>query len=90
MHIGQLCALLDSFIGRGYKLSAQEIATVQTCCTQLEKAVQFLSKDLAGIPKDKELAERTLSKIRNNVANPASIIAISHCSAIINNERRTG
>ena len=39
MHIGRLCGMLDSFIGRGYKLSAQEIAAVQTCCIQLEKAV---------------------------------------------------
>jgi len=67
MHIGRLCALPDSFIGRGYNLSAQEIATVQTCCTQLEKAVQSYPKTLPEYQKDKELAERALSKLQNKM-----------------------
>ena len=72
MHVGRLCAVLDSFIGRGYKLSANEITTVQTCCTQLEKAVQSYPKTLPECQKDTQLAERTLSNVRNNILLPAS------------------
>ena len=72
MHVGRLCALLDSFIGRGYKLSSQEITTVQTYCTQLEKAVRSYPTTLPEYRKDKELAERVLSNIRNLVLLPAS------------------
>lgn len=47
-------SLLDSFLGKGYKLSAQETATVQTCCTQLEKAVQSYPKTLPEYQEDNE------------------------------------
>lgn len=72
MHVGRLCAVLDSFMGRGYKMGAEEIATVQTCCTQLEKVVQSYPKTLSEYQKHKELAERALSNVRNNVILPAS------------------
>jgi hypothetical protein len=72
MHVGRLCAVLDSFIGRGYKLSAREITTVQTCCVQLETAIRSYPKTLPEYQKDKELAERALSNVRNNVLLPAS------------------
>ena len=72
MHVGRLCAVLDSFIGRGYKLSAQEITTVQTCCVQLETAVRSYPRTLPEYRKDKELAERALSNVRNNILLPAS------------------
>lgn len=28
MYVGRICAVLDSFIGRGYKLNAKEVKTV--------------------------------------------------------------
>ena len=73
MYIGRLCAVLDSFIGRGYKLSDEEIKTVRECCAQLEKAMESYPKSLpsAEYHKDKQLVDRCLSNVENNILLPA-------------------
>lgn len=72
MYVGRLCAVLDSYIGRGYRLNAEEIATVRHYCAQLEKAVQRYPKSLPEYQKDKQLAERALSNVQNNILLPAT------------------
>ena len=72
MYVGRICAVLDSFIGRGYTLSAEEITTVQNCCTQLEKVMRSFPKSLPEYQKDRQLVERTLSNVQNNILLPAT------------------
>ena len=72
MYVGRLCAVLDSFIGRGYRLSANEITTVRHCHGQLEKVIQSYPDSLPEYQKDKQLAERALSNVKNNILLPAS------------------
>lgn len=73
MYIGHVCAVLDSFIGRGYKLDDKEIATVRECYTKLQKAVKHYPVQLAEYHKDKQLAEQTLSNVTNNILRPVSL-----------------
>ena len=70
MYVGRLCAVFDSFIGRGYKLSSGEIKTVQDCSSQLKKVMHMYPKDLTGYQKDKQLSERILSNVQNNILLP--------------------
>ena len=72
MHVGRICAVLDSFIGRGYKLSAEEITTVRKCYAQLETVIQSYPRSLPEYQKDRQLAERALSNVRNNILLPAT------------------
>ena len=74
MYVGRICAVLDSFIGQGYKLSAKEVKTMQTCSAQLEKAIQSYPKSLPEYEKDKNLAIRVLSNVQNNnILLPSSL-----------------
>lgn len=74
MYVGRICAVLDSFIGRGYRLATEELATVRDYCRKLEKAVQKYPRSLPKHEegKDRQLAERSLSNVRNNILLPAS------------------
>ena len=73
MYIGRLCAVLDSFIGRGYKLDDSEIATVLECYGKLQRAVENYPRHLPEYHKDKQLAEQALSNVTNNILRPASL-----------------
>ena len=73
MYIGRLCAVLDSFIGRGYLLDDKEIATVLECCTKLQKAIKNYPVHLPECHKDKQLAEQALSNVTNNILQPVSL-----------------
>lgn len=73
MYIGRLCAVLDSFIGRGYKLDDAEITTVLECYTKLQKSVKNYPTHLPGYHKDKQLAEQTMSNVISNILQPASL-----------------
>ena len=54
MYIGRLCAVLDSFIGRGYQLDDKEIATVTVleCRAKLQKAIKNYPVHLPECCKD--------------------------------------
>ena len=67
MYIGRLSAILDSFIGRGYKLNIEELRTVQTYSKSLENAVSHLPQR----SKEWVLAERVLSNVKGNVLLPS-------------------
>ena len=73
MYVGRICAVLDSFIGRGYKLDNKEIVIVLECCSKLQKAVKKYPVQLPGYHKDKQLAEQTLSNVTNNILQPVSL-----------------
>lgn len=73
MYVGRICAVLDSFIGRGYKLDDKEIVIVLDCCSKLQKAVKNYPVQLPGYHKDKQLAEQTLSNVTNNILQPVSL-----------------
>jgi len=73
MYIGRLCAVLDSFIGRGYKLDDRENDIILECYAKLQKAVRNYPVQLPGYHKDKQLAERALSNVTNNILQPASL-----------------
>lgn len=72
MYVGRICAVLDSFIGRGYKLCAKEVKTVQSYYAQLEKAVQSYPKSLPEYEKDRDLAKRALNNVQHNILLPPS------------------
>ena len=73
MYIGRLCAVLDSFIGRGYQLDDKEIATVLECRAKLQKAIKNYPVQLPEYCKDKQLAEQALSNVTNNILQPVSL-----------------
>lgn len=73
MYIGRICALLDSFIGRGYKPDATELTKVNYYCNKLKKAIKNYPKDLQEYHKDVELAERTLSNVEKNILLPPTL-----------------
>jgi tetratricopeptide (TPR) repeat protein len=73
MYLRRLCAVLDSFIGRGYKLGNGELTLVRKYCTKLEEALVNYPEGLPEYQSDKNLAERALMNIRNNVLLPASV-----------------
>lgn len=73
MYVGRICAVLDSFIGRGYRLDTEEFTTVRNYCQKLEKVVQNYPKSLPEYHKDRQLAERAMSNARNNILLPASL-----------------
>ena len=72
MYIGRLCAVLDSFIGRGYRIDGEEVATLLECYAKLQKAIKDYPVHLPEYRKDKQLAEQTLSNVTNNILQPAS------------------
>ena len=73
MHIGRICAVLDSFIGRGYKLDDKEVTTVSKNYAKLQKAIKDYPVQSPEYHKDKQLAEQTLSNVTNNILQPASL-----------------
>ena len=70
MYIGRICAVLDSFIGRGYKLSAREFSTVTSYYHKLKTAIEGYPKHLPEYEKDRQLAEMALSNVKSNVLDP--------------------
>ena len=71
MYVGRLCAILDSFIGRGYKLTADEISTVRFFYNKLEKVMEEYPQHLSEYTKDQAITRETLSNIKFNVLLPA-------------------
>ena len=71
MYIGRICAVLDSFIGRGYKLTPIEVSAVKVHCNKLEKAVEKYPKHLPEHAKDLNTARLTLNNVRFNILLPA-------------------
>ena len=71
MYVGRICAVLDSFIGRGYKLSPDEVSVVKTHCSTLEKAMEEYPKHLPEHAKDLNTARLTLNSVRFNILLPA-------------------
>ena len=57
MCIGRICAVLDSFIGRGYKLDDNEVTTVCENYAKLQKAIKDYPLQSLEYHKDK-LAEQ--------------------------------
>ena len=72
MYISRICAILDSFIGRGYRLNSEEIAKVQKFCKKLNDAISNYPKGQPGYHKDTDLAEKALSNVHNNILLPAT------------------
>ena len=72
MYVGRLCGILDSFIGRGYRLCAEELYSIKRYCKKLEKAIQNYPDNLPEYPTDKQLAERALSNVQHNILLPVS------------------
>ena len=73
MYIGRICAVLDSFIGRGYKLDDKEVTTVSKNYAKLQKAIKDYPVQSQEYQKDKQLAKQTLSNVTNNIFQPASL-----------------
>ncbi len=73
MYIGRLCAVLDSFIGRGYRLGDEETSRVRKYSKKLHDAISNYPKHLPEYQKDKSLAERSLSNVHHNILLPASV-----------------
>ena len=71
MYIGCICAVLDSFIGRGYKLDDKEVTTVCENYAKLQKAIKDYPIQSPEYQKDKQLAEQTLSNVTNNILQPS-------------------
>ena len=72
MYVGRLCALLDSFIGRGYQLGGDEIAIVCGYYTQLQKVLKSYPVHLPEYQTDKQKAEQILSNVVSNILRPLS------------------
>lgn len=70
MYVGRLCAILDSFIGRGYRLDSSEIALVNSFCCKVETALTAFPEHLST--KDEETAKQALHNIKHNVLLPGS------------------
>lgn len=71
MYIGRICAVLDSFIGRGYRLNPNEVSVVRSHYGKLEKAMQDYPKHLPEHPKDLNTARLTLNNVKSNILLPA-------------------
>lgn len=71
-HIGRLCAILDSYIGRLYRLTPLEIETIKLYYSKLEKVIAKYPKDFPDYIKNKVLVEQTLHNINCNVLQPAT------------------
>lgn len=71
MYIGRICAVLDSFIGRGYRLNPNEVSVVKSHCSKLEKAMQDYPKGLPEKEKDLNTARLTLNNVKSNILLPA-------------------
>lgn len=71
MYVGRICAILDSFIGRGYRLSTDEISAVRVYCKKLEKAMEGYPRHLPEHTKDQAVAREALNNIKFNVLLPA-------------------
>ena len=71
MYIGRLCAILDSYIGRGYKLSPPDITTVTTYVSKVEDALKKYPDSAAEYNKDITTAKEALHNIKFNVLLPA-------------------
>ena len=74
MYIGRICAVLDSFIGRGYRLNPNEVSVVKSHCSKLEKAMQDYPKGLPEKEKDLNAARLTLNNVKSNILLPAGNI----------------
>ena len=70
LYIGRLCAVLDSFDGRGYQLSPAELSALQYYCTKLEKAVEKYPRHFSDYLKNKNLAERALENAKRTISRP--------------------
>lgn len=70
LYIGRLCAVLDSFIGRTYKLSDSEKVTVKFYYKKLQKAIDEYPTDLPDHLKYRALGEKCMENIDCNVLDP--------------------
>ena len=73
MYVGRMCAVLDSFIGRGSKPTEEDLAEIQLHCQKLEKALQKYPRHLPEFEKDKEMADRVISNVQQILLLPPSI-----------------
>jgi len=72
LYVGRLCAVLDSFIGRGYQLGRDEIVIVHGYYAQLQKAIKTYPVHLVEYQTDKQKAEQILSNVVSNIFQPPS------------------
>ena len=70
LYIGRLCAVLDSFIGRGYQMEEDEIAKVRGYYTQLQKVIKTYPVNLSEYQADKQKAEQVLNIVESNIFKP--------------------
>ena len=77
LYIGRLCAILDTFVGRTYKLDISEKSTVKFYYKKLQKAIGEYPSDLPDHSQCKSLGESCMANIDANVLDhqkPASSI----------------
>ena len=72
MYVGRLCAILDSFIGRGYRLTPVEISSVKNYCLKLEQALKAYPKHLPEYTKDRQTSELALHNVKHNILLPSA------------------
>ena len=72
IYMGRLCAILDSFIGRGCHLIPAEISLVKNHCLKLEGALKAYPKHLPEYTKDKQTAELALHNVKHNILLPSA------------------
>lgn len=73
MYVGRICAVLDSYIGRGYKLSSDEISIVRAYYKKLESAIAKYPPNLSEIKTDRIRAQTILSNVRGNILLPSQL-----------------
>lgn len=72
LHVGRLCAVLDSFDGHGYLLSPTEVSTLQRYCTELETVIEKYPRHLSDYLKNKDLADRALENAKRTISRPSN------------------
>ena len=70
MYIGRLCAILDSFVGRGYNLAPSEVTSVQSYCQVLERAMSVYPKHFPEYTKDQHMVDLCLNSVKKNILLP--------------------
>ena len=88
MYVGRICAILDSFIGRGSKPTEEDLSEVQFYCQKLRKAIQKYPRHLPEFQKDSEMADRVLSNICQNVLiqPPFKLLSTSSAQRVVSVE----
>ncbi len=84
MYVGRICAVLDSYVGRGTTPTREEAIDINSTCQKLQKAIKNYPPHLPDLRKDSEMAEKILFNIQQNVLSPLRVLKpIVHVGSVM-------